>query len=230
MHRHKLSRWFLRSSADKVCVRVCAPSNNAVCSSKTYLCITQDSLITVGAGCGPHGSLCAVSHCKVSPPRRTAASTSLSLRPSWYQHTGASGQQLPDTDAVGVPPSLWLSRTAVISHDISVTLRIRAARPLCVWTSWSWLRVLCVAARVSFAAFADNKLFKSVYTQCQWHEEWFWNEKMGGSMTLHNGSWSQLYKCFGSWFCLNSLLFRMSTSGSVGGWYLIKHKQHHFRF
>lgn len=52
----------------------------------------------------------------------------------------------------------------------------------------------------------------------------------GGSVTLHNGSWSQLYKCFGSWFCLNSLLFRMSTLCSGGGWYLIKQKQHHFRF
>lgn len=27
-------------------------------------------------------------------------------KPSWYQHSEASGQQLPDTDAVGVPPSL----------------------------------------------------------------------------------------------------------------------------
>lgn len=175
----------------------------------------RHTLITFRAGYGPHGSPRAVSHRKVGPPRRTAAYTSLSLHPAWYQHTEASGQQLPDTDAVGVPLSLWLSRTTVISHDISVTLRISiswVAPSLCVLTSVFWHRVPCATAQVSFTPLADNKLFKSVYIQWQWHE------KMGVAWRYTIGSWSQLYKCFGSWFCLNSLLFRMSTSCSVGGW------------
>lgn len=82
---------------------------------------------TLGAGHAPHGSLCAVSHREISPACPTAAYTSFSLQLSWYQHTEAAGQRLPDTDAVGVPWSQWLSGTAVISHDISATLRMRAS-------------------------------------------------------------------------------------------------------
>lgn len=64
---------------------------------------TRDSLITFRAGSDPQRSPRSVSHCEVDSPCQTAACTSLSLQPSWYQHTEATGQQLPDADAVGVP-------------------------------------------------------------------------------------------------------------------------------
>lgn len=88
------------------------------------------TLITSSAGCGPHGWPRAASHWEVGPFRRTAAYTSLSLQPAWYQHTEASGQRLPDTDAAGVPPSPWLSGTTVISRDICPALRISYCLPL----------------------------------------------------------------------------------------------------
>lgn len=64
---------------------------------------THKTLITFRAGSDPQRSPCSVSHCEVGFPCQTAACTSLSLQPSWYQQTEASGQQLPDADAVGVP-------------------------------------------------------------------------------------------------------------------------------
>ncbi len=190
---------------------VCAASMNTVCSTKTHLCITQtQSTLSLRSEL----DVAHMARLVLSVTVRSALPAEQQLThhfPSWYQHTEASGQQLPDTDAVGVPLSLWLSRTTVISHDTSVTLRISiswAAPPLCVLTSVFWHRVPGAAAQVSFTACADNKLFKSVYIQRRTREN-------GGSVTLHNSSWSQLYKCFGSWFCFNSLLFRMSTSSSV---------------
>lgn len=64
---------------------------------------THKTLITFRAGSDPQRLPCSVSHCEVGFPCQTAACTSLSLQPSWYQQTEASGQQLPDADAVGVP-------------------------------------------------------------------------------------------------------------------------------
>lgn len=121
-----------------------------------------------------------------------------SFRHSWYQHTEASGQQLPDTDAVGVPPFLWLSRTIVNSHDSPVTLRIKISWAVCtlrVLTHVSWLIVPCAAAQVSFTAFADNKFLKNVHIQCQWHDEWLWSEKMR-LVWLHTMSHSNSCMCF----------------------------------
>lgn len=180
---------------------------------------TLYTLTTLRAGCGPHGWPCAVSHRKVGPPRRAAAYTSLSLKPSWYQHTEASGKQLPDTERC------WCSTVAMTqwnhshfpwhfsndedqyqlscSDSLRLNLRVLAQSLL----SRCPRPIYGICGTINYLNLSTVSV-SDVRNGSQMR-------KMRLSTTSHNGSWSQLYKCFGSWFCYSGCQPEVQTVGGI---------------
>lgn len=153
------------------------------------------------------------------PPRRAAAYTSLSLKPSWYQHTEASGQQLPDTKRC------WCSTVAMTqwNHSHFPWHFCNDEDHYQLSCSYSPRLNLCVLAQSLLSRCPRpiygicgtiNYLNRSTVSVSDMRNG-SQMRKMRLSTTSHNGSWSQLYKCFGSWFCYSGCQPEVQTVGGI---------------
>lgn len=129
-------------------------------------------------------------------------------------------KQPPDISTSKPPANSFLTLTPLVFHYSDDSVEPRSFPMTLVEhcgsgsTSWFFPGVSVVSAAPS-----DGVVFK----KCQHIASVTWKMRKMGRIrggefeSSNNGSWSWLNKCFGSGLCLNGLLFRMSTSGSVVG-------------